>query len=119
MWEVGKIRRDRIWGRNSVEQVVKLDKPVEHYHEKVGDYYFDPAIMKIKWTEHPDFDEEQIMFPYWSSRDNQEWHPGTRGFVAMDTPVFLELLTKAISQDFFSENFLRQLGEAVKDKLEK
>ena len=117
MWEEGKVNKAPIWGKYTVEQVAKLEKPIRFYHEEVGEFFFDPAILKIRWEEHPDFDEEQVMFPYWTSPDKKNWHYGVRSFPQMDERTFLALLISAVAQSFFSQNFLLQLHKTIQTKL--
>lgn len=81
-------------------KIAKLHTPVD----------FEPTIMLV---EHKDGGKE-LYFPYWKKTKK-----GTQGFAnrppMFDEGIFLELLTDAVRQGFFSKDFTKGLAiELVK-----
>jgi hypothetical protein len=72
----------------------------------------------MEWDTPPSEDKHEIWFPYWitwSDISNKERYGQYAPMIGQK--ALLELLEDAIKQDFFSENFLITLKEAIKKKL--
>lgn len=101
--------RDNVTGRilwqPNIKRIAKLRSP------KGG---FEPTIMLVQ---HRNGDKE-LYFPYWKRTRN-----GKQGFAnrppMFNEEIFLELLTDAVSQGFFTRSFLRKLNRAVGTALSK
>lgn len=116
MIKEGKESKAKYWGSYIVQKIVKLDKPVVCYSDKVGKAYFKPTIVKIEWKKKPPSnDKHDIWFPYWiviKKRENYGQYAPMIGQKAL-----LELLKKAIFAGFFNNNFLKNLKKTIEKKL--
>ena len=112
MIKVGQHKRVKYWGSFRVEKVAMLPKPVEVHSEETGRALFNPTLVKIVWDK--DFGHE-LWFPYWITIGGKERYGQFAPMMGEDT--LLGLFQEAIRQEFFSENFLHQLGKVVADKL--
>lgn len=88
----------RILWQPEIKKIAKLHNP--------GD--FEPTIMLV---EHKN-GEKELYFPYWKKTKK-----GTQGFAnrppMFNESIFLRLLTDAICQGFFTEDFLRKLSSKL------
>lgn len=99
---------DKVTARDETGKVIwqpKILKIASHASEE-----FEPAIMLV---EHKD-GRKELYFPYWKKTKK-----GTLGFAnrppMFDEGVFLELLTDAIRQGFFTRDFSKKVAiELVK-----
>ena len=70
--------------------------------------------MKIEWEKPPSDDKHEFWFPYWITIGGKQKYGQFAPM--MGESSFLELLKNAISQGFFSEDFLKSLGQAISEK---
>ena len=93
--------------------------------DKTGKVILQPEILKIaKLAAATDFEptimlvehkngKKELYFPYWKKTKK-----GTQGFAnrppMFDEGIFLELLTDAVRQGFFTKDFLRELKRELK-----
>jgi hypothetical protein len=106
------------WGNYKVKKVARLKKPVECHSKAKGKALFNPTIVKLEWETPPSDDKHDIWFPYWITWSDVSDKERYGQFAPMlGEKSLLELLESAISQDFFSENFLLGLRGAISAKL--
>lgn len=111
MIQVGQQKKVKYWGGFSVSKVARLKKAVECQCEELGVALFNPIIVKICWENPPSRDKHEFWFPYLITISGKEYQP--RAAPMIDEEALLELLQDAIKQDFFSEDFLQGLREAI------
>lgn len=118
MIKEGHRSKAKDWGNYTVKKVVMLDKPVECMSLKKGKALFNPTIVKLEWENPPSEDKNEIWFPYWITwtdiNDNERYGQYSP---MIGEKAFLELLSGAVEQDFFSREFLCQLSKKVGEKL--
>jgi hypothetical protein len=105
----------KYWGNFKVKKVVRLKNPVKCYSHEIGEALFNPTLVKIEWEHSPSEDKNEFWFPYWISVRGKERYGQYAPM--MGEHSLLELLTSAIKQGFFSDDFLCQLDQLVRDKL--
>jgi hypothetical protein len=108
----------RYWGNFKVRKVVQLEKPVVCHSDVKGKAHFEPTLVQIEWEKTPSLDKHEFWFPYWISWidiDGKQRYG--QGAPMIGEASLLELLEKAIKEEFFSNNFLHELHEAIADKL--
>jgi len=115
MIKEGQQRETGYWGRYKVEKVVQLAKPVVCYSEERGKALFNPILVKIEWAKPPSKDKHEFWFRYWIAFEGKEKYGQFAPIIGESS--LLELLQKGIRREFFSDNFLRQLRNAITDKL--
>jgi hypothetical protein len=106
----------RYWGDFTVKQVAQLAKPVECFSEVKGKALFEPTLVKIEWGKAPSDASHEFWFPYWITWADGKQRYG-QGAPMIGETSLLELLEKAIQEEFFSDNFLRRLQKTINDKL--
>ena len=112
MIQAGQKKKIKYWGDFSVSKVAQLKKPVECQCKELGVALFDPTIVKIRWEAPPSGDRDEFWFPYCITIGGNEYQP--RAAPMIGEQALLELLQDAIRQDFFSEDFLQGLREAIR-----
>jgi hypothetical protein len=118
MIKEGYSSKAKDWGNYTVKKVARLKHPVECYSQDKGKALFNPVIVKMEWDTPPSEDKHEIWFPYWitwSDISNKERYGQYAPMIGQK--ALLELLEDAIKQDFFSDNFLTTLKEAITKKL--
>ena len=115
MIKVGHHGKVGYWGKYTVKKVARISKPVECHSEEVGVALFDPTIVQIEWEKPPSEDKNELWFPYWITIGGKEKYGQYAPMIGEQ--ALLELLQDAIEQDFFSEDFLQGLREAIDKKL--
>ena len=75
-----------------------------------------PTIVQINWEISPSPDKHEYWFPYWITIKGKEKYGQFAPMIGKES--LLELLKEAIKQDFFDEEFLVQLIESIKTRLE-
>jgi hypothetical protein len=106
------------WGKYTAKKVVNLDKPIECYSQDKGRALFNPTIVKLEWENPPSDNKHEIWFPYWitwSDISNKERYGQYAPMIG--EKALLELLEKAVQQDFFSKRFLKKLHKTINDRL--
>ena len=106
------------WGNYTAKKVVNLDKPVECKSLVKGKALFNPTIVKLEWETPPSDDKHDIWFPYWitwSDISDKERYGQYAPMIGEE--ALLELLEKAIDQDFFTKSFLKKLNTAISKKI--
>lgn len=115
MIQPGQRNKARLWGGYTVQKVVNLAQPVACIGIDGREVDFNPTIVKIQWDRPPSKQGHEIWFPYWQTIDGKERYG--RYAPMIGETALLELLSKAIDQDFFSEDFLGQLKNKLDEKL--
>ena len=115
MIKVGKKTKAKYWGNFKVEKVVKLDKPVKCFSAEKGDVEFNPTLIKLSWEQNPSDDKHDLWFPYWITIDGKEKYGQFAPMIGQK--AFLELMSKAIDNDYFEEDFLIELNKKISGKL--
>jgi len=115
MIKVGKKTKAKYWGNFIVEKVVKLDQPVKCFSLEKGNVEFNPTLIKISWEQVPSGDKHDLWFPYWITIDGKEKYGQFAPMIGQK--ALLELISKAIHEDYFDEDFLKILKERISDKL--
>jgi len=116
MIKEGQEKYARYWGNFKVEKVVKLEKPVICHSDEVGEAEFMPTIVKINWEKPPSPDKHEFWLPYWIKIKGKEKYGQFAPMIG--EKALQQLLNKAIEQDFFSKEFLSELMESIKNKLD-
>jgi hypothetical protein len=116
MIEEGKKGKVRHWGQYEVKKIVTLETPVKCYSDEIGEVDFNPTIVKIEWKKVPSDDRHELWFRYWTSVEGQEI-PGRSGPM-IGQKALLELLGKAIDNDFFTDDFLKELRNKISMRIE-
>jgi len=110
------VARDRKSGKvlweYTIKKVARLAEP-ECFDSVRGSEEFDPLLIL---GEHKD-GKKELWFPYWIAIDGK-WRYGQFAPLFSED-IFLELLGKAIAQDFFSNQFLRRLRHELEVSLGK
>jgi hypothetical protein len=114
MIKKGDRSKANYWGNYTVEEVIRLDKPVECKSDVVGTVLFNPTLVKIHWDKPPSVQHE-FWFPYWITINGKEKY----GQFAPMIPeaALLELMQKAIERGFFSKDFLSRLQTTISRRL--
>jgi len=111
----GQRKEARYWGKYTIKKVAKLRSPVLCYSKEAGEVEFMPAIVQIEWDVSPSSDKNEFWFPYWVKIRGKEKYGQ---FAPMIGKNGLPLLLKdAIRQDFFEQDFLKELAETIRTKL--
>lgn len=116
MIKVGKRSKAKYWGSFEVKNIVALDSPVKCYSEEKGEVDFNPTIVKLAWDRDPSNDRHDIWFPYWIKIDGKEKYGQFAPMIGQK--ALLELLSKAIDQDYFQADFLETLGRKISERLQ-
>lgn len=116
MIEVGQHKRAKYWGEFDVKKVAQLSRPVKCYSEEKGEALFNPTLVKIQWEKEPSSDKHEFWFPYWITIDGKEKYGQFAPMIGEN--ALLELLEKAIEQDFFTHEFLSKLYTTIEKHLE-
>ncbi len=128
MIKPGEWHRARYWGRFHINKVAELPEPVLFDSPQWGKSSFRPTIALINWEEGnnarpPLFslfppqkfrgikENKVLWFPYWIGTVGKERFGG--GAPMISEEEFLALLREAMRQQFFSEEFLSDLGKAT------
>lgn len=115
MIQEGDEKKAKYWGKFRVRKVARLKKPVKCYSNEIGEALFTPTLVKIEWESAPSDDKHEFWFPYWISVRGKERYGQYAPM--MGERSLLELLGNAIKQEFFSNEFLRELNNLITDKL--
>lgn len=115
MIKVGKNTKAKYWGNFKVEKIVKLQTPVRCFSNEKGQVDFDPTIIKISWDQVPSDDKHDLWFPYWITIDGKEKYGQFAPMIGQK--ALLELLSNAIDNDFFNDEFLKELNMKITDYL--
>jgi len=118
MIKAGYRSKAKDWGNYTATKVARLRQPVECYSQNKGKALFNPVIVKMEWDTPPSEDKNDIWFPYWikwSDISDKERYGQYAPMIG--EKALIELLEDAINQDFFSEDFLTELREAIIKKL--
>jgi len=113
----GKKSRARYWGKFVVKKVVKLDAPVICQSDEAGEVEFNPTIVQIEWDKYPSDDKNELWFPYWIKIRGKEKYGQYAPMIGQK--ALLELLSKAIDTNLFTEKFLTRLKNKINNKLNK
>jgi hypothetical protein len=105
----GKKGSARYWG--------KLKSPVLCYSKVVGEVEFMPTIVQIEWEVPPSSDKNEYWFPYWTKIKGKEKYGQFAPMIGKNG--LLQLLKEAIRQNFFEQDFLEELSEAIQSKLKR
>jgi hypothetical protein len=106
------------WGNYTAKKVVTLDKPVECYSKVKGKALFNPTIVRLEWETPPSDDKHEIWFPYWITwTDTSDKERYGQYAPMIGEKALLELLEKAIDQDFFNKSFLKKLDKVINKKI--
>lgn len=111
----GEEKAAKYWGKFRVKKVARLRKPVICHSYEIGKALFNPTLVKIQWESAPSDDKHEFWFPYWISVKGKERYGQYAPM--MGEASLLELLGDAIRQEFFSDNFLRELDKFIMEKL--
>ena len=106
------------WGNFKVKEVAQLNKPVVCYSDVKGKALHEPTLVKIEWEKPRSTDKNEFWFPYWitwADIDGKQRYG--QGAPMIGEASLLELLKKAIQDEFFSTKFLHQLHKNITDKL--
>ena len=115
MIKEGQQKKAKYWGNFRVKRVAQLKQPIECHSQDIGTALFEPTIVKIEWEKSPSDDKHEFWFPYWITIGGK--HKYGQFAPMMGERALLELLQNAMEQDFFSEDFLRHLGNAISAKI--
>jgi hypothetical protein len=111
----GKVSEAKYWGKFTVKKVLQLETPVKCNSAVKGDALFHPTLVRIEWEKAPSEDKNEFWFPYWMTLDGKEKYGQFAPMIG--EKALLELLQKAIKEDFFSQEFLTNLKEAINNKI--
>jgi len=117
MIKEGQRKKARYWGEFIVKKVAKLKSPVLCYSKQVGEVEFMPTIVQIEWDVAPSSDKNEFWFPYWVKMRGKERYGQFAPMIGKNG--LLLLLKEAIRQDFFEQDFLKELAETIQSKFEK
>jgi hypothetical protein len=115
MIKVGQQKPTKYWGTRTYKKIARLKKPVECHNPEQGTVFFNPTIIQIEWERSPSKDKHEFWFPYWMIIGGKEKYGQFAPMIGEGS--LLELLQDAIWQDFFGEDFLKGLKEAINKKL--
>ncbi len=97
-----------------VNEIVSLSQPIEYSDPIQGKVSYDPKILLLKAPERGNI----LWFAYWiatsKTRGRMKWGQGPP---MLEESAFLDLLTGAIRQGFFTTPFLRKLDNALETAL--
>lgn len=97
-----------------VNNLVKLDKPIEYHDDQQGDVKYNPKILKLQTPNGCPV----IWFASWLSTDKTKhkmrWGGGSP---ILEEYAFLELMKKAIKGGLFSDDLLKALAKEIETKL--
>jgi len=116
MIKVGHTKKAKYWGEYKVKKIARLAKPVLCYSQEKGEVEFMPTIVQIEWKTVPSADNNEYWFPYWQTIEGKEKYGQFAPMIGAN--ALLELLNEAIKQDFFSREFLQELGKSINKKLD-
>ena len=116
MIEKGQQKEAGNWGKFSVEEVIKLAKPVTCNSISRGKARFNPTLVKIKWEIPRSGYEYEFWFPYWIGFEEAKERYGQYAPMINEDSL-LELFQKAIRDGLFSDNFLQQINVETTKKL--
>lgn len=112
----GRCRRPaKYWGGYEVKDFVTLDSPVKCFSTEKGQVDFNPTIVKLAWDREPSEDKHDLWFPYWITIDGKEKYGQFAPMIGQK--ALLELLLKAIDQDFFENDFLEGLARKIDEHM--
>lgn len=112
MIKVGHKGKARYWGPYEVLKVAQLHKPIPLHSKELGDVFFRPALIQIKWE---DGSKEYWCCPYWIGPTGKERFAQYAAMIPEH--VLGELLAEAIDQNFFSKRFLSRLADVIEGRL--
>ncbi len=115
MIQEGKESSARYWGAYKVKKVVKLAQPVICHSEETGEAEFMPTLVQLEWKKPPSSDVNEFWMPYWMKIHGKEKYGQFAPMLG--SKALLELLQEAIRRDFFTEEFMLELSQTLKDKL--
>jgi hypothetical protein len=118
MIKEGQEKKATYWGNFRVKKVAQLKKPMVCYSDVKGKALHEPTLVKIEWEKAPSADKHEFWFPYWitwADIDGRQRYG--QGAPMIGEASLLELLEKAIQEEFFSNKFLHQLHRSITDKL--
>ena len=107
MIKPGEWHRAKYWGRFHINKVAELPEPVVFDTPQWGKSSFRPTIAEIQWENG----NKELWFPYYIGPVGKERFGQYAAMMA--EKEFLALLREAIRQQFFSEEFLSDLGKAT------
>lgn len=107
MIEPGEWRQAKYWGWYHINKVVELPEPVVFDTPQWGQTRFRPTIAEIQWENG----NKEFWFPYWIGPVGKERFGQYAPMLS--EKQLLALLREAIDQEFFSREFLSQLGERL------
>jgi hypothetical protein len=113
MIKIGKKTKAKYWGNFVVEKVAQLDNPVKCFSAEKGEVDFNPTIVKISWEQTPSEDKHDLWFPYWITIDGKEKYGQFAPMIGQK--ALLQLLSKAIDNDYFDGIFLEGLERKISD----
>jgi hypothetical protein len=116
MIKEGQKKKAKYWGNFKVKKVAKLESPIICYSNEIGQAEFMPTIAQIDWEISPSSDKNEFWFPYWIKIHGKEKYGQFAPMIGKKG--LLELLKEAIRQDFFDKQFLLNLAESIKSKLD-
>ena len=97
-----------------VKKIAKLASSIEYRDAEQGEVRYDPKIMLLESKSIG----EVIWFPYWIStkkaRGKMRWGGGSS---MLEEKVLVQLMTEAMKQGMFSNQFLKTLQEEIQAKL--
>lgn len=103
---------DRITARDSRTGKVLWQPEIRKIAKLRNPGNFEPTIMLVEHTNG----EKELYFPYWKKTKK-----GTQGFAnrppMFKESIFLELLSDAVNQGFFTKNFLKKLNHELEAAL--
>lgn len=108
MIKPGEWHRAKYWGRFHINKVAELPEPAVFDTPQWGKSSFRPTITEIQWENG----NKELWFPYYIGPVGKERFGQYAAMIA--EKEFLALLREAIRQQFFSEEFLSDLGKATR-----
>jgi len=116
MIEEGQKKKAKYWGNYTVKKVAKLKSPILCKSQEKGEVEFMPTIVQIEWETPPSSDKNEFWFPYWVKISGKEKYGQYAPMIGKNG--LLQLLNEAIDQDFFDRQFLIELAESIRTKLQ-
>lgn len=107
--------RGKVAAEYEVKAIAKLEQPMQYMSAIKGRELFNRTIVLLEALDdaYPALGKghKELWFPYWIATSATKMTERYRQFAPMFTEdVFLQLLTEAIKQGFFSTDFVRNLN---------
>jgi len=114
MIEVGHQGGARGLGEYQVQKIAKPREPVEYHDSEGTKFLFHPILAQIRWKNTGDL---ELWFTYYRQREGEKPRFAGQYGPMLAENTFIELLSAAIEEGFFSQPSLLSLQQVISKRL--